>query len=70
MYTVLLLALIFSFLLEPAAAAATPTMDFALPGSPMDPFPHDFEVLNPLCELCAMPFFQCLHAMVRVLMRP
>ncbi|CAO2652740.1 Nn.00g021510.m01.CDS01 [Neocucurbitaria sp. VM-36] len=39
-------------------------MDHALPGAPMDPFYSDSDsMLNPLCHLCAIPFYQCIHAM-------
>lgn len=63
MYTLLLLVVVFALLLEPAAAAS-PIMDYTLPGAPMDPFRADLQGLNldPFCQCCVIPFFQCMHA--------
>lgn len=62
MCTLLLLALLLTLLLAPAAAAS-PIMDPALPACPLDPFyPDPDGMLNPLCELCVIPFYQCIHA--------
>jgi hypothetical protein len=65
MYTLLLLAVLLLFLLEPAAAAS-PIMGYPLSAAPMEPFYSDAEsVLNPICQYCAIPFHQCIHALVR-----
>jgi hypothetical protein len=66
MYMLLLLAVLLLFLLEPVAAAS-PIMDYSLPAPPMEPFFSDAEsILNPICQYCAIPFHQCIHAMVRL----
>ncbi|KAF1913425.1 hypothetical protein BDU57DRAFT_356113 [Ampelomyces quisqualis] len=63
MYMLLLLAVLLIFLLEPAAAAS-PIVDYSLCATPMEPFFSDAEsVLNPICQYCAIPFLQCIHAM-------
>lgn len=60
----LLFVVLLVFLLEPVAAASS-IMDHALPGAPMEPFFADVEdILNPLCQCCALPFYQCMQAMV------
>ncbi|KAJ4362941.1 hypothetical protein N0V83_010058 [Neocucurbitaria cava] len=39
-------------------------MDHALPGAPLDQFYADPDgMLNFLCHHCALPFYQCMHAM-------
>jgi hypothetical protein len=64
MYILLLLVVLLVFLLEPAAAA-TSIMDHALPVAPLETYLVDPEcMLNPFCQYCALPFYQCIHAMV------
>ncbi|KAF1843279.1 uncharacterized protein K460DRAFT_142421 [Cucurbitaria berberidis CBS 394.84] len=63
MYTLLLLVVLLAFLLEPAAASS-PIMDHTLPGMPLDQLYSDADrLLNPICQLCAIPLYQCIHAM-------
>jgi hypothetical protein len=60
----LILALLLLFILEPAAAASS-IMDYPMPGTSYEPFFPDAEdILGSLCQHCAMPFYQCIHAAV------
>lgn len=64
MYTLLLIAVVLVFLLEPAAASNS-IMDYTAAGAPIEPLFADHDVLlNPICHFCAIPFYQCIHAMV------
>jgi hypothetical protein len=64
MYMLLLLAVALVFFLESAAAASS-AMDYSMLDTPTDPFYPDYEsMLNPICQYCAIPFYQCIHAMV------
>jgi hypothetical protein len=64
MYMLLLLAVALVFFLEPAAAASS-AMDYAMLDSSMEPFYSEYEsMLSPICQYCAIPFYQCIHAMV------
>jgi len=64
MYTLLLIVIVLAFLLEPAAASNS-VMDYTTAGASMEPFfvSHD-ALLDPMCNFCAIPFYQCMHAMV------
>jgi hypothetical protein len=60
----LVLAVLLLFVLEPAAAASS-TMDYPMSGTSYEPFFTDAEdILGSLCQHCAMPFYQCMHAVV------
>lgn len=62
MYTLLLLAVVLVFLLEPAAASSS-IMDHTSAAAPLEPFFSDPDGLfNPICHYCAIPFYQCIHA--------
>ena len=68
MYTLIVIAVLLTFLLEPVAAS--PMMDHAMAASPLDHFYADAEgILNPLCHMCALPFYHCAHRMVSVVCR-
>jgi hypothetical protein len=64
MYTLVLLAVLLTVLSEPVAASSL-VMDFSMAGAPLDSiFPETEDMFNPLCELCCIPLFQCMHTMV------
>jgi hypothetical protein len=65
MYMLLVLAVVLVIFSHPAAATGS-IMDQTLPSAPMEPFFSDVEsILDDICQYCAMPFYQCMHAVVR-----
>jgi hypothetical protein len=65
MYMLLLFAIVLVFFLQPAAAAGS-IMDHTLPGAPLESFLSDTDsFLDEMCQFCAMPFYQCMHTVVR-----
>jgi hypothetical protein len=61
----LLVAVLLAFLLQPASAASS-IVDQTMSDVPMEPFFSDMEgMLNPICQYCAIPFYQCIHAVVK-----
>ena len=65
MYSLLLLTVIVTVLLQPVAASS-PFVDFTMSDTPLDGSYRDID--DVLCELCCLPFFQCIHAIVRLLL--
>ncbi|KAF1940453.1 hypothetical protein EJ02DRAFT_406615 [Clathrospora elynae] len=62
MLMLLTLAVLLAVLLEPVAATS-PIMAYKMPNAPLDMLYSECEDLfNPLCELCVIPFLQCMHA--------
>jgi hypothetical protein len=60
----LILAVLLLFVLEPAVATS-PIMDYSMPATSFEPFFIDADdILGSLCQHCAMPFYQCMHAVV------
>lgn len=67
MSTLLLFVVVLALFLQPAAAANT-MFDNSIASVPMEPFLADMEgVLDPICQCCAIPFYQCYNAMVRTI---
>lgn len=64
MYTLLLVALLLTILLQPAAAAS-PIMDSTLPVVPMESFyPDPDNILEAICDICGISVNYCAHALV------
>lgn len=67
MSTLLLLVVVLALFLQPAVAANT-MFDNSIASVPMEPFFVEIEgVLDPICQYCAIPFYQCIHAAVRTM---
>jgi hypothetical protein len=63
----LLLVVVLLVLSQPTAAASS-IMDQTMSDVLMEPFLYDVEnILDPLCQCCAIPFYQCMRAVVRVI---
>lgn len=66
MYTLLVVAVLLALFFD-TAAASSPIMDPTMPAmpAPFEPFyPDPDGMLLNLCDLCALPFDACLHALV------
>ncbi|RYO25207.1 hypothetical protein AA0121_g1360 [Alternaria tenuissima] len=59
MYSLLLFTVVITVLLQPVAASS-PLVDFSMSDTPIDGSYGDIDDM--LCELCCLPFFQCIHA--------
>jgi hypothetical protein len=66
MYSLLLFTVLVTVLLQPVTAAS-PLVDFSMSDNPWDGSYSDIDDIL-LCELCCLPFYQCIHAIVRSLL--